>query len=125
MHKIITEIKTYDEFHDERRVFNGAPLGVALLHLAMQKELRMNLAAGMCTDGAEEMMASITLKTLVEENKFPGMKEVVKSIAELGIGWVGDFLHDALRTNPAEIAEMNRLIARLTTSQLFACIGAF
>ncbi len=95
---MITETKTYDESHDEPSVFNGAPLGVALLRLALQKELRMNLAAGMCSGAAEEKLNSITLKTLVEENKFPGMKEVVKMIAELGIG---DFLHDPLRISPA------------------------
>ncbi len=93
----------------------------------MQKELRMNLAAGMCAGAAEEKMGNITLKTLVEENKFPGMDEVTKMIAEFGVGWVKESrrLHDALRKNPAEIAEINRLIARLTISQIFALIGAF
>ncbi len=124
-HNIVTEIKTYDEFHDQRGVFNGAPLGVALFRLAMQKELRMNLTAGMCAGAAEEKMGSITLRTLVEENKFPGMDEVTKMMAELGVGWVKEFLHDALRMSPAEIAEIQRLIARLTVSQIFALIGAF
>ena len=49
----------------------------------------------------------------------------MKPIAEHGIGWLGEFLHDALIMSPAENTEMNNLIARLTISQLFALMGAF
>ncbi len=47
-HDIVTEIKTFDSFHETKRVFAAAPLEIGSLQLAMQPQLRLNLAAGAC-----------------------------------------------------------------------------
>ena len=47
-HNIVTEIKTFDSFHEPRQAFSAAPLGIGRLHLAMQRQINLNTAAGVC-----------------------------------------------------------------------------
>ena len=61
---------------NSRSVFAVAPLGVDLLRLIMQRELRLKVASGMCVGAAEDKIGSMTLKSIVENSKFPEMKEV-------------------------------------------------
>ena len=121
----MTEIKTFDSFHEPRQAFSAAPLGVGLLHLAMQRQISLNLAAGACAAAAEEKMGQMTLDKLVGISKFPEITKVEKLIPEFGVGWVEGFLYEVVRLSQSEMKEMNMLVARLTAAQIFALIGAF
>ncbi len=122
---IVTEIKTSESFHERKQVFAAAPLEIALLQLAMQRQLRLNLAAGACAAEAEEKMGQMTLSELVQVSKFPGVKKVKDLVVEFGVRWVEGVLYEVVKLSQNEMKELNALLARLTASQVFTLVGAF
>ncbi len=60
-HDIVNEIKTFDSFHEPRQAFSAQSFGIGLLHLAMQRQINLNLAAGACAEATEEKMGQMTL----------------------------------------------------------------
>ncbi len=124
-HDAIIETKTFDTWQNPASAYREAPVGVFLLRLYANKELRLRLDTGALAAQTEESLGSQSLQRFAETNKMPKMETAAKLIREFGIGWTGEYLTKVGKLKDNEIEDLRAIFQRVTVAQLFALIAAF
>ncbi len=100
-----------------------APLGVALLRLYLNRELKRSIGTNAGFMQTKMALGSPSLKKMLEKNRIPKMESAKKLVSEFGIGWTDEFYDEVFKLKESEKAELNELLQRLTL--VFALIAAF
>ncbi len=124
-HKTLIEIKTFDTFHDPRTVYVHSPLGIALLRIHLNSELKMKLGTNAGIQQTEVALGAQSISKYLGKIKLHRIDTAQKLTAEFGVGWTHEFLAEVNKPKEPEQEELADLLSRATVAQVFALIGAF
>ncbi len=124
-HDTMIEIKTFDVFHNSSTAYLQAPLGIALLRIHLNSELKMKLGTNAGVEQTETILGAQSLTNYLSKITLPKIDTAQKLIAEFGIGWTKEYHTEVNKLKDPEQEELADLLSRLTTAQVFSLIGAF
>ncbi len=124
-HTVMPEVRLFDQAQVASAAFQGAPPGIRILQLTLQKRIYTKMSTSLGAAAQDREISGLTISALIRIQELKTFTDLQALIRLFGPGWTTEFLTEVMKFTAQQAMDLLRMAQTLTMGQIFALFTAF
>ncbi len=124
LHTVMPEVRPFDQTQVASAAFQGAPTGIRILQLTLQKRFYTKVGTSLGAAAPDREISGLTISALIRSQELKAFTDPKALIRLFGNGWTTEFLTKVMKLTAQQALDLLRMAQILTMGQMFALYTA-
>ncbi len=125
LHTVMLEARPFDQTQVASAAFQGAPPGIRILQLTLQKRVYTKVGTSLGAAVQDREISGLTISALIRSQDLKAFTDPQALIRLFGNGWTTEFLTEVMKLTAQQAMDLLRMAQTFTMGQIFALYAAF